>query len=716
MARMAYLDEINSFENHFKSYRNSRIVLYGIGRFTATITSALMDKFNFVGLLDKDLENIGKIFYGLPILSLEEAERNADLIIINTSETYWKLIFRRIENCKLPVFYRNGEQACKEFVKYNAENTYWNLSIEDIYDLAKNYDIVSFDVFDTLMQRSCLFPSDVFCFLEKHAIKRFSFNFSFSKERAEAGQGSTEKFLSLDEIYINLQKKLRLSDEQREWLKAKEIEIELGLCEARKPIVDLCNNLAKEKKIYLVSDMYLPASVIRRMLDKCNVSKDVELWVSVEKKASKKVGNIWKVLKNSNPGKKIFHVGDNEKSDVLIPRKNGIDSFHILSAAKILENSSAGGVISRIASCSESLFVGLLCKKLFSNPFSMKNSNGKIVLRTFEDLGYVLFGGLFLSFFFWSLKKTKELNIKRLLFFARDGYWFVENFNFFKELLVNIGDTEHRLPECQYLPISRSLVLVSAIDTENGWNSLLSFPYVGEFSDFVAIRLHYELPKSDLHFHSVIGMPAQKQEIEEWLIPYKKDILKLLKKEKLSYMKCLSKFNVSENDACVDLWFHGNNQFYLSKTVGKHLTGFYFAANLKTDNNCAENNILIPCFQQPSDPSATKCNIKKQSQFVESFLTAPYGTILSVQDDGSFVCAPKMKTQKFWKERIKMNDGVKEFIKDFVSFENKELSPMFINDFWGEIVNENIVLSDELKSVFFYDNILIKKQEYPVFE
>lgn len=707
---------VKEFVSSFSNYKDSRIVLYGIGKYTAAVLSELSDEFNFVGLLDKDPDNIGKQICGIPILSIEEAEKKADFIVINTSAIYWKVIFHRIEDCKIPVFYLNGERALKKTDKIALENPYWNVDSETLLNFAKNYDVISFDIFDTLFQRSCFLPSDVFAIVERHAKKKFSLDFSFAKERVNACRNSSDNYISFDEIYLNLQKKLGISDALREWLKTEEIEIEVDLCTPRNELVEACNRLSESKKVYLVSDMYLSSNVVRRMLDKCNVSKNVCLWISVEKKASKKDGDIWTQLKKDNAEKKILHIGDNLEVDVIVPRKFGIDTFYIMRAFKMWESSSAGRFLSKVESTSDSMFAGLICKRLFSNPFALKNSNGKITLQSFEDLGYVFFGGLFLSFFLWLINKTNELSFKRLFFFARDGYWFVEDFNFLKSVLCGSAKNELKIPEVQYLPISRSLIFASSIDIDDGWDSILSFPYIGEFADFVAIRLHYKIPESNIHCHSVIELPAKKQEVENWLQPYKRDIIQLLRNERNLYEKHLSCFNISDDDAFVDLWFQGNNQYFLSKMLKKHLTGFYFCANLSDDNNCLRNNTLFPCFQDDCDLFAEKSNIKKMDLFIESFLTAPYGTILSIKDDGTYVCAPKTKNQLFWKERVKINDGVKEFIKDFVALEINELSPKFIDDFFGALVDGEVELAQELKDVFYRENFFIKEQEYPVFE
>ena len=60
-----YQLEIDRFVQRFDGYQNFRIVLYGIGRYTATLLEGL-EGFRIVGLMDKDPDNIGKVMFGIP--------------------------------------------------------------------------------------------------------------------------------------------------------------------------------------------------------------------------------------------------------------------------------------------------------------------------------------------------------------------------------------------------------------------------------------------------------------------------------------------------------------------------------------------------------------------------------------------------------------------------------------------------------------------------
>lgn len=206
--------------------------------------------------------------------------------------------------------------------------------------------------------------------------------------------------------------------------------------------------------------------------------------------------------------------------------------------------------------------------------------------------------------------------------------------------------------------------------------------------------------------------------VKKWLEPYGDKIEEKIKMEKKNYFKYLEKMDLLESDAVVDLWFYGNNQFYLSKITDMHMTGFYFAANLSMENKCRTNNEFYVCFQEEDDLLAEKCNLYKESLWIESFLTAPYGMIKALDEKGSYICALNGTNQINFKERELINEGVCRFIKDYVQFSGGrvvEIDRMFVDKVFGEIHRKNIEINKRLKQTFFYDNSITGRRENPIF-
>lgn len=709
-----YQKEIDEFRNNFSQYKNKRIVLYGIGRYTATLVPVLKE-FNFIGLMDRDLENIGKNMYGLPIISKEEAEKKADLIIINAAETYWKIIYKRICELSVPIYYLNGKLASNEEQDREYENnSYWNQSYQQLCDKVDSYEIVSFDIFDTLIMRKVYMPQDIFKIVEWRIRKELGLEIEFSRERIAAGVGSNDRYFMLDDIYMVMNQVLKLSDEILYKIKRIELQVERECCIPRKDMVEFYNELVLEKDVYLISDMYLPSQAITEILEQCGVRNVPHIWISGEKKANKKDGTLWEIYaKKIVKGRKALHIGDNIISDVKHPQKYGIETYYVMDSAKMWENSSVGGYASQIQTIEESIFAGLISAKIFNSPFSLHENRGKVVFESFVELGYCIFGGIIYSFLAWMLMEAKKRDIKRFIFFARDGYFIQRDYEYLRKLV------DDEIPISQYLAISRRLILISSFEKNEDLEDIIKFPYNGSFREYMQDRFNTSVPLEDVHSELNVNLPKDSEMIKKWIAPYQNLLLDRIKEEKENYISYLEKINISEDDGMIDLWFYGNNQYYLSKLVNKRLTGFYFAVNKSKNNKCTINNNLIPCFQQNDDVYASNSEIKKGGLWIESFLTAPYGMIKSIGEQGEFICAPNGGNQKFFDKREEINDGVCEFVRDFLILTQNSvlrINEKSIDLFFGEFMKGHVDLSQELKKIFYYDNAIVQRRESKVFE
>ncbi len=712
----SYKGESIAFERVFERYVDKRIVLYGIGRYTATLLSST-HKFNIVGLMDRDPENIGRIVYGLPVFSKEEAEKKADMIIINTSETYWKIIFARISDIKIPVFYLNGNRASleKDSGVYS-NNAYWDKNYNQMAAKVEAYGIVSFDVFDTLVMWKFFSPQDLYKLIELELRNNLNIVTNFYRLRTEIESTHRSENLMLDEIYVFMNERWGFCDEMLDKIKEVEISLTLDNVVPRKIMIEFCNELiaSGDKKIYFVSDMYLPNKVMERILLKCGIVEVGRLWISGVKKKDKRSGAIWRDLMEENDGQKVLHIGDNNVSDIERAQEAGLDTYYIMSPFEMMMNSSLKSVAPRVIELDESVFIGLLCVELFNDPFALCEKKGRIYISKCEVLGYVVFGAVICSFLMWLIHKSNQKKIERLLFFLRDGYFLEKDYSYMCSILKRSN-----LPKGCLFAISRRLAMSASCESKEDFQALIEFPYQGFFHEYMMDRFNVAINPEDEHYNMEIALPSDSEKINIWLRKYREDIIANIEKERKRYKEYIDKFALSSSDAVVDLWFYGHNQFYLSKISKQNLTGFYFAANLSKENECNKNNILVPCFQKESDVSAKNCNLYGKSLWVESFLTAPYGMIKSLDEKGGFICSLNGRNQVKFEERELINAGVCRFIDQYISVfkgEMEYLNERFVDDVFGEMMRDGIEIDKDFNEIFYYDNSMIQRRDLPIFE
>lgn len=684
-----YQTEINEFAENFKEYRSSRIVLYGIGRYTATLLEGLKD-FNFVGLMDKDSANIGKEIFGLPIMDMHTVEKEADIVVINTSETYWDVIYERIKQIEIPVFYKNGQKA---EIKSDREldNPYKDLHVADLISEIESADIISFDFFDTLFMRKECNPGDVFELLTYEIKDIWTEKQSYIEVRNSAKKLADENY-DLDELYSIMSKICKtISPERLNVIKNKEIELEKNLLVPRKQIIDIVKQYCKDKELYITTDMYLPPKFFDNVLH-ANGITDYKLLLSCKEKKSKAEGTLFDLLLFNAGDKKVLHVGDNIKADIEIPKSKGIHTYHIPSAWDMLKVSKLAEQSSKITTFYDSLIMGMVLADVFNSPFAYEESF-EIRIIDCEQMGYTVFGPVILTFLLWLKEKSND---ERLIFMSRDGYFLKEDY----DLLENT--------ESDYIYISRQLAMTAAANPENMDEILeyASMPYSGNISELIEDRFGgLQIEESD-----------KQLELPEILDKYKAEIVRYISTVKNNYIKYLGKFRLNDKCSVVDLSFYGNNQKYLNKLVGVNMKGYYFNANLSPEN---PNTVqpMYACFQTKEDTKGEQSEIFKKLIFIESFLTAPHGMIKAVDEAGNMICAPNKNNQHCFDDKRLINNGVKRFIEDYkniISNINLIIDTEFVDKYYG-MAMKAFKFSDAVKKSFYNDNAMMNRIESMLF-
>lgn len=698
-----YQTEINEFMNQFRAHKEQRIVLYGIGRYTATLVEGLKD-FQIVGLMDKDPERIGESIFGLPIIDGKTAEKVADIIVINTSETYWDVIYERIKDITIPIYYKNGKLAkTKSIQKY--ENPFRNLSYDLVQDQIKVAGVVSFDFFDTLFVRKVCSPRDVFKFLENSFRNEWNGGMSYTELRSKAREMLRPNYC-LDELYQQMQVICGLPDMVLKKIKQKELELECRLLRPReKMLTCLQSAIADGKEVYIVSDMYLPKSFYLDVLQEYKIEFPTDhILLSNEMGMSKRDGKLWRdFAKKRIGGRKAIHIGDDPKADIEEAEKQGIKTYRVPSTWDMLTVSSMQNLSTSICSDYDTAVMGCVISELFNDPFRLYASDGIIRISNNYEMGYIVFAPVIITFLIWLIQKSRQDHIRKLVFMSRDGYLLQQDFEYLCELIGG----GYSVSESCYLGISRQLAMLAAVENEKDLFEYASMPYSGSIS---------ELFEDRFEIYDVKEIPGKT--LKEYLKDYREEIEKYTANIQRSYRQYLDSMQLDDQCAVVDLGFYGNNQKYLNKIAGTGMKGYYSNANLSAQNPNTAIQKMEACFQEEGDATGEDSWVYKKQIYLESFLTAPYGMVKAVDDKGAFVCAKKRNNQMRFSDKEEINRGVKSFIRDYVrSFWdlNIRLNIKFADNFYGHCFGGALEFSDAVKSSFYNDNAMMNRLESMLF-
>ena len=159
-----------------------------------------------------------------------------------------------------------------------------------------HFDTISFDIFDTLIERSVSKPTDIFEIVgEKVLGKEHRREFLENRIRAEKKAREKSCEITLDQIYQGVGWYI-ISLIIVELLQKTEVQIELENCHKKE------NNISflwavhtKGKRVLLISDMYLPETVIVSMLQRCGINDYEKLYVSNTYGENKLSGKLFQI-------------------------------------------------------------------------------------------------------------------------------------------------------------------------------------------------------------------------------------------------------------------------------------------------------------------------------------------------------------------------------------------------------------------------------------
>lgn len=457
------------------------------------------------------------------------------------------------------------------------------------------YDVISFDIFDTLVNRPFMQPADLFDFMARQAesiINRQEIDFRLERKIAEraafenaVANGRGE--IKISEIYELLRRKLKLTKKKSNQLMELEKSLEVKLMSQRESgyrAFQLAKALGK--RIILVSDMYLPREVIENILDKCGYNEFEKLYLSSEVGMKKHSGKLYDyVLSDLNilPST-VLHIGDNLVGDVQRSKSRGIKPFHLVHSLERFKSTSSYILPWQRDEDRHSLdwqiILACVGHKFCNNPY-LPERKGTLFGGDPWRLGYYGMGPLLLAYVKWLLHSATRDGIERLYFLSRDGLVIKRAYDLLASCYPNA-------PKSTYLYCSRRSVNLAKASNSKHLMDLIDVDYSHKMRlvDLLQNRFGLEINADILKTLAESGWNQESRitsndrpEIKKLISLLSPHILKVANDERKHYLKYLADTGIygAGKVAIVDIGYAGTMQeslFILSEEK-KSIDGYY---------------------------------------------------------------------------------------------------------------------------------------------
>lgn len=484
-----------------------------------------------------------------------------------------------------------------------------------------HFDIISFDIFDTILCRTVSKPDQVFLEVGKQFVEVFprytyspkAFQYLRKKAEREARKGKEE--ITLKEIYANMP----WSEEEKE--KAYQIELQLELQHTylnpeMLEFINIC--VAKEKRIILVSDMYLNKTQIEQLLVKSGFDLNVveRLFVSSEYGISKNSGRLFKYIKEIYPNERILHIGDNYTADYVKARQNDVVSVHY----------------DRFTKHNELIFE--MEKSIVSSDITSIESLRKVLKtdNSLYNLGTQVFGPVLTAFVEWVVDYCIQYQVKEIRPLMREGYLFTE---MLKKTI------EYKGLNIQVTPLYVSRKSTYLLDKENidvaDIQQLLWRQHfkVKDLFELLQLEQYPDWLKSykEYYIEDLSDITQSNNNVKETLHRYLtsedtiNEIQRIAKKQKDYFELYVNQSSLNKEFVTIDLGYNGTIQSQLDKALKDYHLHHLILAGGEGFKECLYNGLNFSTFlgSYEDNPKFFK-KIIKGTQVLESVINIPIGS------------------------------------------------------------------------------------------
>lgn len=540
-------------------------------------------------------------------------------------------------------------------------------------------DAVSFDLFDTLVQRDGLFsPKDLFYRVQEEAERRLGLclvDLAALRVRAEEiarvrawGHGKEE--VTLDEIYAELSRLLGLEPRTTGSLLQIELDCErsaITSLESGKRLFETA--LVAGKTVIIVSDTYFHEDFIVDALSKNGYGDVSRVYASSTYGKTKSEGSLYDIVLKDlrcTPGR-LLHIGDNQYSDITMALSKGVRTLFVPTPKYRLRWRHGVGDMP-----SGNLVLSSMLCKASSRPeqAAARGDLESVIAHTAtQNLSLLYFG-----FSTWLLEQLRNGEYKRVYFAARDGLIMKRFF----DLVAAAAGFEI---DSRYLYVSRAALYPSLIFTGpetarqlfcHWWDRLILEDALRRisltFEDCAHLLAKYGLAHRELRLDrsTVSRFSAFLDEVWPMLERNNEENYRLT----VGYLR-QEMVLTEERAAFVDIGWHGSLQNSVL-TLLNHLgfakdLGGYYLGTFKEPTGAAADFRSTGFLVDNDEPRWISRLVRSGPSLLELFHSAGHGCVLGYKRNGARVSPVLEDNPIEQKQFVEIIEPIQRLAFDFVS-------------------------------------------------
>lgn len=512
-------------------------------------------------------------------------------------------------------------------------------------------ELISFDIFDTLLFRKTNTPETVFDLIGRH----FGIH-GFRKLRMdEQNEASRRAWAACQYPHADMDQIYEVLSEHTEipvnWAEVKEFEIQMerDALIANREMLEIFQYVKEQgKRVVATSDMYLFASQLKMFLEDNGFTGFDTIYCSADEHKAKFNRELFELVaqKEQVPYEKILHIGDKQRDDGDYPASYGIQTFVYQRDADMEKVSRAGSS-------------------------DIDNGVYKILYDSrkgfWYNLGVEVGGPLYMGLYQFLLKKQQQSQ-KKIYFLSRDGY----NMH---QLFRNIGHDN-----VEYVYTSRRALMLASITELNERDIRTLPPYttgqtVGEILDYLCIertRIQHLDKAGFSSFDDIVETEAQMETFRQIYVLNRDVVLAQCRKEREAAIRYFNSIGFFDADAiCFDCGWQGSSQEILEhfkKAAGySHVRHDFLYFGIKNGDKSRwqlrgmhYDTYLFDFYKN----HALQTDLHNNVVMYELFFSAPHESVHYYDETGS----PVLEDGCGDTEKADLLEGILDFVQTGLDF------------------------------------------------